>query len=64
MAQHVRMQVLAKLAHAGLTDPQLDGPRAEATTLLANEYRAIGRVGQRTYWQPGLQGLACLAPDR
>lgn len=62
--EHVRVQVLAQLAHTGLAHPQLHRTRAQAAPLLADEHRAIGGIAQRPQRQPGLQGLACLAPDR
>ncbi|MCY1286076.1 hypothetical protein D9M70_350350 [compost metagenome] len=64
VAQHVRVQVLAEFAHAGLAHAQLDRPRAEAAALLADEHRAVGRPALRAQRQPGFQRGARLAADR
>ncbi|MNN18550.1 hypothetical protein D3C81_1317620 [compost metagenome] len=61
--QHVRMQVLAQLAHAGLAHAQLDRPRAQALAALADEQRLVDGHALAPR-QPGLQRLARLAPDR
>jgi hypothetical protein len=50
VAQHMRMQVLTQLAHAGLTYPQLHRTRADTPALLADKYCAVGWVGQRAQW--------------
>ena len=42
MTQHVRMQILPQLAFAGGLDAELDRPRAQAPSLLADEYRIVG----------------------
>ncbi|MNG33126.1 hypothetical protein D3C84_1193010 [compost metagenome] len=64
MTQHVRVQVLAEFADTGLAHPQLYRARPEAAPLLADEYRAIGRFGQRPQRQPLLQRPAGHASDR
>ncbi|MNE39878.1 hypothetical protein D3C80_1338560 [compost metagenome] len=64
MAKHVRVQVLAQLALAGRLHAHLDGPRAQAIALAGNEHGAVARAADAAQAQPGLQRLACLAPDR
>ncbi|MOA48252.1 hypothetical protein D3C78_1709760 [compost metagenome] len=64
VAQHVRVQVLAELAHAGLAHAQLDRPWCQALAATADEQRAIRRIGQGAQQQPGLDGLAGETPDR
>jgi hypothetical protein len=64
VSEHVRVQVLAQLAHAGLAYPQLDRAGAEALALTADEHGAILWIGQRAQWQPGVHRFTRLAPDR
>ncbi len=64
VAQHVRMQALAQLAGAGSLHPFVHRALAETAALLADEYRAVGRIGQRPQRQPGAQRLARLASYR
>src|SRR3546814_13184684 len=63
-SEHVGMQVLSQLAFTSGFDSHLDRSRAEAPALLADKYRVVGRVGQRSQRQPQLQRLPRFAPNR
>src|SRR3989344_1698910 len=64
VAQHMRVQVLAQLTHAGLAHAQLHRAWTNTPTLLADKYRAVARVRQHTQWQPLLHRFTCHAPKR
>ena len=63
VAEHVRVQVLAQFAHAGLAHAQLDGARPQAAALLADKQRVIQRVGQGAQRQPEFQRRAGFAAN-
>ncbi|MCY1278419.1 hypothetical protein D9M70_271440 [compost metagenome] len=62
--QHVRVQMLAQFTNSGLAHAQLDGPRGEAASLLADEHRLVAGVGHGAQGQPFLQRFAGLAAHR
>ncbi|MCY1428544.1 hypothetical protein D9M71_444330 [compost metagenome] len=62
--QHVRVQVLAQLAGTSGLHAQLNGPWAEPSALLADEYGAVLRATASAQGQPLFQRLAGLAADR
>lgn len=62
--QHVRVQVLAQLADAGLAHPQLDRPRRQALAAATDEHRTVFRSGLGAQRQPGFERLARGLADR
>ncbi len=62
--QHVRVQVLAQLADAGLAHSQLDRPWRQALAAAADEHRSVFRSGLGAQRQPGFERLARGLADR